>query len=88
MIVPIATQNDFAQCMQMNEGYMVNKTFKTEAPHTRYACAHDIVHHNSKTCRLSYSKDYPKFYASTFQEAQVEAQQRWGLSCEVCPNCV
>lgn len=86
MIVSV-TQNNFYHYLQMNEGYMVNKTFKTESPHTPFACAHDLAHHNDKTCRLAYSASYPKFYASTFPEAQVEAQQRWNLPCEECPNC-
>lgn len=87
MIVPITPAN-FGQYMQMGAGYMVNKTFKTEAPQIRFACAHDVAHHNSGTCRLAYSRDYPKFYASTFQEAQAEARRLWNLLCEVCPNCV
>lgn len=87
MIIPI-TQANFGQYMQMGEGYMVNKTFKTEAPQIRFACAHDVAHHNSGTCRLAYSRDYPKFYASTFQEAQAEARRLWNLPCEACPNCV
>jgi hypothetical protein len=45
VIVPI-TQANFGQYMQMGGGYMVNKTFKTEAPQIRFACAHDVAHHN------------------------------------------
>lgn len=83
MIVSV-TQNNFDHYLQMNEGYMVNKTFKTDSPHTPFACAHDLAH---PKCSLAYSASYPKFYTSTFQEAQAEAQQRWNLPCEECPNC-
>ena len=72
----------------MNEGYMVNKSFKNDAPHIQFACAHDLAHYNGRTCRLAYSRNYPKFYTSTFQEAEVAALERWKLPCEPCPNCV
>lgn len=87
-MVVLITQANFGQYMNMSEGYMVNRAFKTEAPQTRFACAHDVAHHNRGTCRLAYSRDYPKFYASTFQEAQAEARWNWNPPCEVCSNCV
>lgn len=85
MIQDITPQNFQHYLNEMKEGYLVNVWIGD-----RSAKAHNLAHlHGACKSTLNTNDpiNYPKFFASTLQEARQYAQQRYVVSCEPCKLC-
>ncbi len=85
MIDEITWQNFEHYLNNVNEGYLVNVWLSQ-----RSAKAHNLAH-ISGTCTATLNTNdpvnYPKFFASTLQEAKEYALQRYAVPYESCTSC-
>ncbi len=85
MIDYITSQNFEHYLNNVKEGYLVNVWLGQ-----RSAKAHNLAH-LAGTCRSTLNindpDSYPKFFASTLQEAKEYAQQRYAVPQEFCTSC-
>ena len=85
MIDDITSQNFEQYLNNVKEGYLVNVWLGQ-----RSAKAHNLAR-LARTCKSTLNtndpRNYPKFFASTLQEAKRYAQQQYGVPHEACERC-
>ncbi|BCL83609.1 hypothetical protein ccbrp13_60740 [Ktedonobacteria bacterium brp13] len=85
MIDDITLQNFEHYMNNVKEGYLVNVWLGQ-----RSAKAHNLAH-LAEICRSTLNtndpNNYPKFFASTLEEAKRHAQQQYAVPNESCTSC-